>query len=196
VPTPDARPATGTASTASAPESEPTGPTLLGVPLVTAIMFAVTVLTFLAVMLLTLDQGVSTTTWWVRGVVTGVWAAGAVTMGIVDIVLKTGGGGIDEPPFDRWSIIHGGFGVVAGLWGIPFPVVAVITVLWEVFEYVFHGIGEGESFDNRVVDVGIAWVGWILFAGGVSLLDPNKRPMPWLAPARESWARDRWLKLF
>jgi hypothetical protein len=82
------------------------------------------------------------------------------------------------------------------LWGIPFPVVAVITVLWEVFEYVFHGIGEGESFDNRVVDVGIAWVGWILFAGGVSLLDPNKRPMPWLAPARESWARDRWLKLF
>jgi RHS repeat-associated protein len=196
VSTPDARPATGTASTASAPESEPTGPTLLGVPLVTAIMFAVTVLTFLAVMLLTLDQGVSTTTWWVRGVVTGVWAAGAVTMGIVDIVLKTGGGGIDEPPFDRWSIIHGGFGVVAGLWGIPFPVVAVITVLWEVFEYVFHGIGEGESFDNRVVDVGIAWVGWILFAGGVSLLDPNKRPMPWLAPARESWARDRWLKLF
>jgi RHS repeat-associated protein len=196
-PSPATRPAgTGGPATEPAPASEPSGPTLFGIPLASAIMFAVTVLTFLAIMLLTLDQGVSSTTWWVRGIVTGAWAAGAITLGIIDIVLKTGGGGIDEPAFDRWSIIHGGFGVVAGLWGIPFPVVAVITVLWEVFEAKFHGFGEGESWGNRVVDVGVAWVGWIMFAGGVSLFDPNRRPMPWLVPARESWARDRWLKLF
>jgi RHS repeat-associated protein len=194
-PDPATRPAaSGEPTTPAAPPSQPTGPTLFGVPVLSAIMFAVTFLTFLAVMLLSFDQGVSEATWWVRGLVTGAWVAGTLYLGIQDIVTKTGDSNIDEMAFDRWSIIHGGFGVVAGLWGVPFSVVAVITVLWEVFEYAFHGFGQNESWWNRIVDVGVAWVGWVLFAGGVSLLD--QRPLPVLAPNRESWARDRWLKLF
>jgi len=59
------------------------------------------------------------------------------------------------------------------------------------------GFGDKEVFSNRVVDILVAIVGWLVVAGIVSLgtSDPNIA-IPWLAPADQSLIRDAWLHLF
>jgi RHS repeat-associated protein len=71
---------------------------------------------------------------------------------------------IDKGWFDRWSIVHTLFGVVAGLFLVPFATVVITTVAWELFEKYFPGFGDKEADRNRVSDIGVAWAGWLLFA--------------------------------
>ena len=46
----------------------------------------------------------------------------------------------DHTPFDLWSIVHAGAGIVFGLWSVPFPLVAVFTIAWEYFEWKVPGL--------------------------------------------------------
>ena len=103
----------------------------------------------------------------------------------------------DDTAFDLWTIAHTTAGLVMGAWGIPFPLVVVFTVAWEFFEKYVPGFGDKEVFSNRVVDILVAIVGWLVVAGIVSLgtSDPNIA-IPWLAPADQSLVRDAWLHLF
>jgi hypothetical protein len=86
----------------------------------------------------------------------------------------------DSTPFDYWTIAHTMAGVVMGAWSIPFPLVVIFTIAWEIFEYVVPGFGDTEIFSNRVVDIAVAWAGWIIVAGAVAL--STHASMPWLLP--------------
>jgi hypothetical protein len=46
--------------------------------------------------------------------------------------------------------------------GYPLLFVLILTIAWEFYEYFFVGFGDKESFINRVTDVGVALVGWLL----------------------------------
>lgn len=102
--------------------------------------------------------------------------------------------GAENAPFDWWTIGHAYAGVLLGIWGVPLPLVAVLTIAWEFFEWKVPGFGECEGIWNRVVDVGIAWVLWLLVTFLVSQLEPT--PIPWLVPDVQSLVRDAWLRLF
>ena len=93
----------------------------------------------------------------------------------------------DTTAFDLWTIPHTWAGVVFGIFGLSFPFVAGLTILWEVFEWLVPGFGETESLSNRVVDVAVAWGAWLLVAGAVALI--TQTPMPWLLPPLESIVR-------
>ena len=95
---------------------------------------------------------------------------------------------------DSWTLVHTCAGLVMGAWGIPFPLVALFTVGWEIYEYVVPGFGDTELMTNRVVDIAVAWAGWAIVAGIVSLL--TKTPIPWLLPSTQSVVRDAALHLF
>lgn len=69
-------------------------------------------------------------------------------------------GGIDAGPFDRWTVIHTSAGLIFGLWYLPLVFVLPVVVLWEVFEWKVPGFGDEENFVNRVIDVGVALIGW------------------------------------
>ncbi|GAA1995983.1 hypothetical protein [Microbacterium pumilum] len=68
-----------------------------------------------------------------------------------------------------WSTIHTTTGVVLGLWLIPFVVVAILTILWEVVEISVPGFGDEEINGNRMFDILLAWTGWLV-AGGIIAL--------------------------
>ncbi|MFH8249543.1 hypothetical protein ACH3VR_04155 [Microbacterium sp. B2969] len=74
----------------------------------------------------------------------------------------------EAPPGDRkfadpwWSTIHTTTGVVLGLWLIPFLVVALLTMLWEVLEISVPGFGDEEINGNRMFDILLAWTGWLV----------------------------------
>jgi hypothetical protein len=95
---------------------------------------------------------------------------------------------------DSWTLVHTCAGLVMGALGIPFPLVALFTVGWEIYEYVVPGFGDTELMANRMVDIGVAWVGWLVVAGIVALL--TKTPIPWLLPSTQSVVRDAALHLF
>jgi RHS repeat-associated protein len=95
----------------------------------------------------------------------------------------------DHTPFDVWSIVHGGAGIVFGLFSVPFPLVAVFTVAWEYFEWKVPGLGESEQLENRTTDVAVAWAGWILFAGVSALAAGAPSRMPWGRPAEGALLR-------
>lgn len=76
-------------------------------------------------------------------------------------------------------------GVVMGAWGIPLPLVVIFTIGWEFFEKYGGGIGSNESLDNRIVDVVVALIGWIVFAG----ITTQSIGIPWLLPAVQSLVR-------
>ncbi|HEX9436160.1 MAG TPA: hypothetical protein VGA16_03250 [Candidatus Limnocylindria bacterium] len=101
----------------------------------------------------------------VRWAVTGAWVLVTVALGLYDFfgVGSRGGAGegIDVRPVDRWTIAHTGAGLVFGVWFLPFVVVLPLVVLWEVFESLPTGFGQGEIITNRLVDIGVALVGWI-----------------------------------
>lgn len=77
----------------------------------------------------------------------------------------------ETPKWDKqladpwWTTIHTLTGVVMGLWQVPFPLVALATVTWEVFETTAPGFGDHEVNGNRATDIGVAWLGWAVAAG-------------------------------
>jgi RHS repeat-associated protein len=79
----------------------------------------------------------------------------------------------DDKLFDRWSLVHTLFGVVMGLWQVPFYVVALLTVSWELFEMKVPGFGQSEINFNRLSDIGVAWLGWL---GGAAIASAGARP--------------------
>jgi hypothetical protein len=100
---------------------------------------------------------------WLRWCVTIVWLVVIVSFGIHDFVIGSDSGGAkDDKPFDYWTIAHGGAGLVFGLWYMPLVFVLLLTICWEIFEWLVPGFGEKEVFLNRAVDVGIAVVLWFL----------------------------------
>lgn len=101
-----------------------------------------------------------------------VWALLTLAVGLIDSKLHPTK---DSRAVDIWTIAHGFAGVVFGLWFVPFWLIAALTVLWEVFEYLVPGFGEKEIMINRAIDVGIALALWatvvlvvMLVQGGVS----------------------------
>jgi hypothetical protein len=100
----------------------------------------------------------------------------------------------DSSAFDLWTIAHTTAGLVMGAWGIPFPLVVIFTIAWEIFEFLVPGFGDTEIFSNRIVDIAVAWVGWIVAAGIVALATQTE--MPWLLPSTQSLVRDAGLHLF
>ena len=100
----------------------------------------------------------------------------------------------DDTAFDLWTIAHTTAGLVMGIWGMPLPLVVVFTIAWEFFEKYVPGFGDKEIFANRVVDIAVALVGWIVVAGLVALI--TQTLMPWLLPSQQSLVRDEGLKLF
>jgi len=93
----------------------------------------------------------------------------------------------DTIAVDLWTIAHTMAGVVLGAWGIPLPLVVIFTIGWEFFERYGHGIGNDESLDNRLVDVAVAWIGWIVFVGITTAGTGTE--IPWLLPAVQSIIR-------
>ena len=128
----------------------------------------------------------------------GVWALRVVLMvagvGYVIFLIireaaqrRAGNSDSDNSPFDLWTIAHTTAGLVMGAWGVPFPLVVVFTIAWEFFEKYVPGFGDGEIFSNRIVDIAVAWVGWIVVAGIVAL--STQTDMPWLLPLTTSIIR-------
>jgi hypothetical protein len=116
-----------------------------------------------------------------RWPVTGAWLAVTLGMGLKDFVVANGpSANTDSTPFDRWTISHTGAGVVLGVWYSPLWVVVLLTIIWEVFEWKVRGFGDKEIFLNRVVDVGVALVGWLVVA--TIVLAATGSPFPLLAP--------------
>jgi hypothetical protein len=120
--------------------------------------------------------------WGLRIGFTAVAVAFAIYLGLRDL----GGQAtdVDKTAVDRWTIIHASAGVVMGLFSIPFLVVAVLTVAWEVFEILAPGFGEDEVIQNRAMDILAAWVGWLVVAGLIALA--TQTGLPLLAPAADS----------
>src|SRR5262249_12458615 len=65
----------------------------------------------------------------------------------------------DSSAFDLWTVAHTMAGLVMGASGTPFPLVVIFTIAWEIFEFLVPGFGDTEIFSNRVVDIGVGWVG-------------------------------------
>jgi RHS repeat-associated protein len=97
-------------------------------------------------------------------------------------------GNNDNRPLDIWSTVHTLAGVVMGLWRVPFPIVAVLTVAWEGFEMTVPGFGESEINANRIMDITVAWFGWLVAAGSISVA--TRQQMPWGFNSR-SYTEDR-----
>lgn len=173
----------------ASPSQAATSTSPFGVPWRSAIIFLVVVVVGLAASLATLDPDVGTLTWILRVLGTLAWLLFACWLGYRDIVTKKGDGptDIDHVPFDRWSWIHASAGAIFGIWFLPFIVVVVLTIGWEFFEKYVPGFGEKETLANRAVDVIGAWIGWLLLAGLVVLLEGEGLPI--LLPSPDSWIR-------
>jgi hypothetical protein len=97
--------------------------------------------------------------------VTLAWVVLTLLFGLYDFVVAKGAtarGETDATPFDRWTIVHGLAGVVFGLWYIPLFYVLTVIVIWEAFEFAVAGFGDQEVIMNRLVDIGVALVGWLI----------------------------------
>ncbi|MBI2325544.1 MAG: hypothetical protein HYU87_11375 [Chloroflexi bacterium] len=116
----------------------------------------------------------------VRWAVTIAWIVITVALGIYDFmgVAHAPAGSIDVRPVDRWTIPHAGAGLVFGVWFLPFVVVLPLVALWEVFEWLPTGFGQTEIIQNRLVDIGVALVGWFLVTLVASIVTGTQ--MPWV----------------
>jgi len=135
-----------------------------------------------------------------------VWAVRVITMvagvgvAIFLIVREKARAGQGLPPdrdssaFDLWTIAHTIAGLVMGAWALPGLLVLVYTIAWEVFEFEVPGFGDKEIMLNRVVDVAVACVGWLVVAGFIALATGQQ--MPWLLPTQDSLLRAAGLRLF
>ena len=116
----------------------------------------------------------------VRWTVTGLWVLVTLLLGSADLEGDPIGlrkllqglfqGKIDSGAVDRWTISHTGAGLVFGVWLLPLLLVVPLVVAWEMFEWAVPGFGENESILNRVVDVSVAVLGWLLVIGIAHLL--------------------------
>jgi hypothetical protein len=119
---------------------------------------------------------------WLRWTMTTAWILLTLTLGAFDFILRSNPGGIDTKPFDRWTLSHGGAGLVFGVWYVPLVYVVLLTIAWEVFEVTVKGFGDKEIISNRVVDVGIALTLWLLvIAVGMAAIGAA---FPGFAPVR------------
>lgn len=121
---------------------------------------------------------------WVRWGITGGWLLLTLGLGIADFLLHVKSGPIDTKPIDRWTLSHGGAGLVFGAWYLPLFFVLLLTVLWEVFEFTVRGFGDQEIIANRIVDVGIALVLWLLVV--LVAMATHGSGFPLIAPYRHS----------
>lgn len=124
--------------------------------------------------------------WVLRALAFVIWIGMGIALVLRERRITARGGALDRDTtaFDLWTIPHTWAGVVFGLWGVPFTLVVLLTIAWEIFEWQVPGFGETESLGNRVVDIAVAWGAWILVAGGVALVTDT--PMPWLLPLSEA----------
>jgi cytochrome b561 len=80
------------------------------------------------------------------------------------------------PPWDRkfadpwWTSIHTFTGITLGVWLTPWLVVAILTVAWEFLEISVPGFGDEEISGNRLVDILVAWTGWLVAAAIIGVL--------------------------
>jgi hypothetical protein len=80
------------------------------------------------------------------------------------------------PTWDRkladpwWTSIHTFTGVTLGVWLTPWLVVAILTLAWEFLEICVPGFGDEEITGNRLVDILVAWVGWLVAAAIIGAL--------------------------
>lgn len=74
------------------------------------------------------------------------------------------------PKWDRllldpwWTPIHTLTGITLGVWLVPFVVVVIVTVGWELLEISVPGFGDEEITGNRLTDTLVAWIGWLIAA--------------------------------
>jgi hypothetical protein len=159
--------------------------TLSGVPWSSRIGFVAFVVVALAAIAATMRLEVPGALWVLRIGFTACAVAFAIYLGVRDL----GGQAtdLDLTAFDRWTIVHASAGVVMGLFSIPFLLLAILTVCWEIFEILAPGFGEGEVIQNRAVDILVAWVGWLVAAGLIALVTQSE--LPFLLPAAGSLFR-------
>jgi len=134
---------------------------------------------------------------WALRVITMVAGVGVAIFLIVREKARAGDGlppDRDSTAFDLWTIAHTTAGLVMGAWALPGPLVLLYTIGWEVFEFNVPGFGDKEIMLNRVVDVAVACVGWLVVAGLVAIATGQQ--MPWLLPTQDSLLRGAGLKLF
>lgn len=124
---------------------------------------------------------------WVIRVVTIVVGIGYVVWLILRERSRPADPNRDTRAVDLWTIAHTMAGVVMGAWALPFSLVLIYTVAWEFFEKYTRGIGDEERLDNRIVDVVVALMGWITFAGITTA--GTTTDIPWLLPAVQSIIR-------
>jgi hypothetical protein len=80
------------------------------------------------------------------------------------------------PQWDRkladpwWTSIHTFTGITLGVWLTPWLVVAILTLAWEFLEICVPGFGDEEISGNRLVDILVAWVGWLVAAAIIGAL--------------------------
>ncbi len=159
--------------------------TFPGVPWSSRIAFVIFLTVAIAAMVVTMRLDVPGAVWGLRIVITLGAAGFAIYLARRDL----GGQAtdLDRTAVDRWTIVHSSAGVVFGLFGIPFLLVALLTVAWEVFEILAPGFGETEVIQNRAMDVLVAWAGWLVVAGLIALLTQTE--LPFLLPAADSLLR-------
>ena len=63
-------------------------------------------------------------------------------------------------------------GLLGGVLVVP------LVILWEVFESLPTGFGQGEIFTNRLCDIGLALAGWLLVT--VIAAAASGAPIPWV----------------
>jgi hypothetical protein len=79
---------------------------------------------------------------------------------------------VDQEPVDGWTLVHAGYGVAAGITGVPILVTLGVALAWEVVE---NWKRPDVTFDcfpdwtpevniNIILDVITAMVGWGLGA--------------------------------
>ena len=105
---------------------------------------------------------------WLRWGVTGVWLVAIIILGIIDFP-NANDTSRDVTPLDRWTIIHAGAGVVFGLWFVQLLYVLNVVIFWECFEFAVASFGEQEVILNRVVDVVVAILGWLVVVGAMAI---------------------------
>jgi hypothetical protein len=72
-----------------------------------------------------------------------------------------------EAPFDRWSLVHAGSGMVLGLLRLDWLLVLTLLLLYEAFEGFLRrvktedgGLFEYESWPNIAIDIAAGMVGY------------------------------------
>jgi len=118
---------------------------------------------------------------WLAWLISGLWVAAALIMGLIDFVLSKGSqGSTDTTAIDRWTAIHFGAGIVFGIWYVPILWVVILAFFWECFEFSVAGFGDQEIIQNRLMDIAAAVVGWLIVV--ILIVAIAKTPFPAVSP--------------